>query len=45
MLTDSEALYWNYFEEKGEIQIEWTLSDVPEYDDSSGMSYSEYMEK
>ena len=44
-LSDSESLYWNYFDEKGSIQLGWYLRDVPEYDVSSGMSYSEYMEK
>ena len=44
-LSDPESLYWNYFDEKGSIQLGWYLRDVPGYDVSSGMSYSEYMEK
>lgn len=44
-LSDPKSLYWNYFDEKGSIQLGWYLRDVPEYDISSDMSYSEYMEK
>ncbi len=44
-LSDPKSLYWNYFDEKGSIQLGWYLRDVPGYDVSSGMSYSEYMEK
>ena len=44
-LSDPESLYWNYFDEKGSIQLGWYLMDVPGYDVSSGMSHSEYMEK
>lgn len=44
-LSDPESLYWNYFDEKGSIQLGWYLKDAPEYDVSLGMSYSEYMEK
>lgn len=44
-LSEPESLYWNYFDEKGSIQLGWYLRDVPGYDVSSGMSYSEYMEK
>ena len=28
-LTDSDDMYWNYFEQKGDIQIGWTEADGP----------------
>lgn len=43
-LEDSEDLYWNYVDQKGEIQIGWALSDT-HYDADSGMTLKEYEEK
>lgn len=43
-LSDSSNLYWNYIEQKGEIQIGWELEDVADYDASSGLTYDEYAE-
>lgn len=43
-LEDPEDLYWNYVDQKGEIQIGWALSDTP-YDADSGMTLKKYEEK
>lgn len=44
-LADPEDLYWNYIDQKGDIQVGWTLYGAPDYDASSGLTYSEYQEK
>lgn len=43
-LSDPDDLYWNYVDEKEDIQIGWALEDI-EYDASSGLSYEEYAER
>ncbi len=43
-LEDPEDLYWNYMDQKGEIQIGWALADNP-YDASSGLTFQEFEEK
>ena len=43
-LEDPENLYWNYMDQKGEIQIGWALADNP-YDASSDLTFQEFEEK
>ncbi len=43
-LEDSEDLYWNYVDQKGEIQIGWDVSEKP-YVAASGLSRREWGEK
>ena len=43
-LEDPEDLYWNYMDQKGEIQIGWALADNP-YDASSDLTFQEFEEK
>lgn len=43
-LEDPEDLYWNYVDEKGEIQIGWNLSEKT-YVATSGLSWHEWGEK
>ena len=43
-LEDPEDLYWNYVDQKGEIQIGWALADNP-YDAGSGLTFQEFEEK
>ena len=43
-LEDPEDLYWNYMDQKGEIQIGWALADNS-YDASSGLTFQEFEEK
>lgn len=44
-LADPEDLAWNYIDQKGDIQVGWTLYGAPDYDASSGLTYGEYQEK
>lgn len=41
-LSDSDDLYWNYVDFKGEILIGYAFEDGEEYDESSGLTYDEY---
>lgn len=43
-LEDPQDLYWNYVDEKGEIQTGWDLSENP-YVAASGLSRNEWGEK
>ncbi|MBQ7781116.1 MAG: hypothetical protein IJ405_03740 [Lachnospiraceae bacterium] len=44
-LSDTENLYWNYIDQKGDIQIGWALSGDVEYDSSLGLTYEEFKEQ
>ena len=48
-LSDKDSLYWNYFEEKGDIQIGWayngTYSDMKAIMADEGISQNEFYEK
>lgn len=41
-LSDPENLYWNYFDQKEEIQVGWSVPSDVKYDSSLGMTYEEY---
>ncbi len=48
-LSDPENLYWNYFDESGEIQIGWATGDddqtIQEIMSNEGLTETEYYEK
>lgn len=44
-LADPDDLYWNYVDQKGEIQIGWAFEEGMEYDSSLGMTFEEYAEQ
>lgn len=44
-LSDTENLYWNYIDQKGDIQIGWALTGDVEYDSSLGLTYEEFKEQ
>lgn len=44
-LSDPKNLYWNYFDQKEEIQIGWSVPTDVKYDSSLGMTYEEYKEQ
>lgn len=44
-LADSKHLYWNYIDQKGDIQVGWELGEDMDYDASSGLSREEFKEK
>lgn len=44
-LSNPSNLYWNYVDQKGEIQIGWALENITDYDASSGLTYEEYAQK
>ncbi|MDE7268619.1 MAG: hypothetical protein K2N89_14260 [Lachnospiraceae bacterium] len=41
-LSDSDNLYWNYIDEKGDIIIGYVLEEGLQYDADSGLTYQEY---
>jgi hypothetical protein len=48
-LSDKDSLYWNYFEQKGDIQIGWSYdgsySDMKTIMENEGISQNEFYEK
>lgn len=44
-LADPESLYWNYVDEKGEIQIGWAFEDGVRYDGTDEAGRREFEEK
>ena len=48
-LADKESLYWNYFDQKGEIQIAWAFDgdgkEMKAIMDEEGLSQKEFYEK
>lgn len=48
-LSDEDSLYWNYFDQKGDIQIGWSYdgsySDMKAFMDSEGLSENEFYEQ
>lgn len=48
-LSDQESLYWNYFDQKGDIQIGWAYdgnySDMKAIMEQEGISQNEFYEK
>jgi hypothetical protein len=48
-LSDKDSLYWNYFEQKGDIQIGWSydgdFSDMKTIMENEGISQNEFYEK
>ena len=48
-LADKESLYWNYFDQKGEIQIDWAFDgdgkEMKAIMDKEGLSQKEFYEK
>lgn len=48
-LSDKDSLYWNYFDQKGDIQIGWSYdgnySDIKKVMDEEGITKNEFYEK
>lgn len=48
-LSDKDSLYWNYFDQKGDIQIGWSYdgnySDIKKVIDEEGITKNEFYEK
>lgn len=44
-LSDPENLYWNYIDQKGEIQIGWAISDDIKFDSQAGMTFKEFQKQ
>lgn len=48
-LSDKDSLYWNYFDQKGDIQIGWSYdgnySDIKKIIEDEGISKGEFYEK
>lgn len=48
-LSDKDSLYWNYFDQKGDIQIGWSYDDdysaIKKIMEEEGISKNEFYEK